>query len=262
MATHADILQVLDLLSAVRLRVWVDGAWGVSPARPADRPPTVPRRRRLGPVPRRLPVPDLVEALLMGDQIRAGAIIDAALRLVRTRTALFADLIQPAQYAIGEQWYEGRIGVAIEHRATGVVESIVMRIDPTPSARPVRPGTTCVLAAVGDEEHVFGLRLLELALEDDGWTVEQLGGRTPVEELMAFVGERRVAFVGLSASYLPSVRAMRQAVKGLHARGVRVLVGGAAFNRVPGLWERIGADGQGLDARVGVVLAKRFARRP
>ena len=212
-------------------------------------------------MPRRLPVPDLVEALLDGDQTRAAAIVAAGSRLVRTRTAVFADLIQPAQYAIGELWYAGRISVAIEHRATGLAESIVRRLDPTPSARPVRPGTTCILAAVDDEEHVFGLRLLQLALEDDGWVVEQLGGRTPVDELMAFVGGRSVAFVGLSASYLPSVRAMRQAIQGLQAQGARVLVGGAAFNRVPGLWDRVGADGYGPDARVGVVLARRLARR-
>jgi methanogenic corrinoid protein MtbC1 len=212
-------------------------------------------------MPRRSPVPGLVEALVGGDETRARAIAEESLRRTRSRTAIFADLIQPAQYEIGELWYSGRIGVAAEHRATAIVERIVAALAPTPSSRPVPRGSTCVLAAVGDEQHVLGLRVLQLALEDDGWSVEQLGGRTPVEDLLTFVAQRRTALVGLSASYLPSVRAIRQSVERVKARRIPVLVGGAAFNRVPGLWRRVGADGHGVDARVSVVLARKLVAR-
>lgn len=212
-------------------------------------------------MPRRLPIRDMVGALVEGDQGRASAVVDAALRRLHNRTDLFADLIQPSLYAVGDLWYSGRIGVAIEHRATAIAESIVARLGPTPSRTPVPPGSTCLLAAVGDEEHVFGLHLLQRALEDDGWRVEQMGGRTPVEDLIAFVRGRRLAFAGISAGYLPSMRAVHLAVEGLHLLGVPVLVGGAAFNRVPGLSERMGADGHGHDARMGVVLARRLVVR-
>ena len=121
---------------------------------------------------RRLPVRRLVEALVSGDESRSRAIARESLSAAKSRTDVFADLIQPAQYEIGELWYSGRIGVAIEHRATAIVEAVVEDLEPTPSAHPVRPGTSCVLAAVGDEQHVVGLRVLQLALEDDGWLVE------------------------------------------------------------------------------------------
>ena len=207
---------------------------------------------------RRLPVRRLVEALVSGDESRSRAIARESLSAAKSRTDVFADLIQPAQYEIGELWYSGRIGVAIEHRATAVVEAVVEDLEPTPSAHPVRPGTSCVLAAVGDEQHVVGLRVLQLALEDDGWLVEQLGGRTPVEELSAYVAGRRIALVGLSAGYLPTIPAIRHSVEQLKGRRIPVVVGGAAFNRVPGLWRRVGADGHGVDARVSVVLARRL----
>ena len=206
---------------------------------------------------RRLPVRRLVEALVSGDESRSRAIARESLSAAKSRTDVFADLIQPAQYEIGELWYSGRIGVAIEHRATAIVEAVVEDLEPTPSAHPVRPGTSCVLAAVGDEQHVVGLRVLQLALEDDGWLVEQLGGRTPVEELSAYIAGRRIALVGLSAGYLPTIRAVRHSVEQLKGR-IPVVVGGAAFNRVPGLWRRVGADGHGVDARVSVVLARRL----
>jgi methanogenic corrinoid protein MtbC1 len=207
---------------------------------------------------RRLPVPGLVEALVEGNESGARTIARECLSAVPSRTDVFADLIQPAQYEIGELWYTGRIGVAVEHRATAIVEQIVEDFGPTPSVRPVRPGTSCVLAALGDEQHVVGLRVLELALEDDGWSVEQLGGRTPVEQLVAFVARRRIALVGLSAGYLPSIRTVRNSIESLKVQRIPVLVGGAAFNRVPGLWRRVGADGHGVDARVGLVLARKL----
>lgn len=210
---------------------------------------------------RRLPVRGLVEALVDGDESRSRAIAVESLRAVGKRRDLFADLIQPAQYEIGELWYSGRIGVAVEHRATAIVEGIVAGLHPTPSSRPVKPGTSCVLAAMGDEQHVLGLRLLQLALEDDGWSVEQLGGRTPVQELVDFVARRRMALVGLSASYLPSIRTISRTVEQVKARRIPVLVGGAAFNRMPGLWRRVGADAHGVDARVSVVLARRLSGR-
>src|ERR1700716_4114880 len=209
-------------------------------------------------MPRRSPVPGLVEALVGGDETRARAIAEESLRRTRSRTDVFADLIQPAQYEIGELWYSGRIGVAIEHRATAVVEAVVEDLEPTPSAHPVRPGTSCVLAAVGDEQHVVGLRVLQLALEDDGWLVEQLGGRTPVEEVSAYMAGRRIPLLGLSAGYLPTIRVIRHSVEQLKGRRILVVVGGAAFNPVPGLWRRVGADGHGVDARVSGVLARKL----
>ena len=203
-------------------------------------------------------VSGLVEALIRGDESLACEIATDTLHAGKSRVGLFADLIQPAQYEIGELWYAGRIGVADEHRATATVETIIEKLSPTPSSRPVRPGTSCVLAALGDEQHVVGLRVLQLALQDDGWTVEQLGGRTPVERLVAFVAQRPVSLVGLSAGYLPSTRALRHSVQQIKSRRIPVVVGGAAFNRVPGLWRRVGADGHGVDARMSVVLARKL----
>ena len=54
---------------------------------------------------------------------------------------------------------------------------------------------------------------------------------------------------------------MTEVVEGLKDRRVPVLVGGAAFNRVPGLWRRLGADGHGVDARVSLVVARKLIGR-
>ena len=206
----------------------------------------------------RVPVGPFLDALIANNKARALQLSAEALALLGRRVAVFSDLLQPAQYQVGELWYAGRIGVADEHRATAIVEAVVRSMPPTPSSAPVPRGSRCLLAALGDEQHVLGLRVLRLALEDEGWTTEWLGARVPLAKVLEVVAVRSPHVVALSAAYLPTERPLKFAIESLKLTGARVLVGGPAFNRVPDLWSRIGADGHGSDARVSVVLARRL----
>ncbi|HSO93257.1 MAG TPA: cobalamin-dependent protein [Candidatus Dormibacteraeota bacterium] len=199
-----------------------------------------------------------VELLRTGDKAAAAAFVQEVFDESRSRLALFADLIHPAQYEIGDLWYRGEIGIADEHRATAMVEEITLALPPTP-AQGRSPRGRCVLAAVDSEQHVVGLRLLSAALEDDGWTVTMLGGRTPGADLAEMVRKVRPKFVGLSAGYLPQPASLKATIEELKKQKVPVLVGGPAFNRNASLWEKVGADGHGTDVRVAVALAQRIA---
>lgn len=208
-----------------------------------------------------MPVAPFLEALLAGDRSRALALSAEALTLLGSRVAVFSDLLQPAQYEIGELWYEGRIGVADEHRATSIVEAVVNSLPPTPSEDPVPRGCRCLLAALGEEQHVLGMKVFKLALEDEGWTTQWLGGRVPLDRVLDAVRARPPQLVALSAAYVPGLQPLKLAIEMLKATGVRVLVGGPAFNRIPDLWARLGADGHGSDARISLVLARRMLER-
>ncbi len=199
-----------------------------------------------------------VELLRKGEKADAAAFADQLFQEMGSRLALFADLIHPAQYEIGDLWYRGEIGIADEHRATAIVEEITLALPPTPAQGRAARGR-CVLAAVGSEQHVVGLRLLCAALEDDGWTVTMLGGRTPATDLAEMVRKLRPRFVGLSAGYLPQPASLKATIEDLKRLRVPVLVGGPAFNRNASLWTRVGADGHGTDVRVAVALAQRIA---
>jgi methanogenic corrinoid protein MtbC1 len=203
-------------------------------------------------------VTTFVQLLRKGDKQQAAAFVDEVFKETGSRLALFADLIHPAQYEIGDLWYRGDITIADEHRATAMVEAITAALPRTP-AQDRLPRGKCVLAAVGAEQHVVGLRLLEASLEDDGWSVTMLGGRTPSADLAETVRKVRPRFVGLSAGYLPRPESLKSTIDELKKQRVPVLVGGPAFNRNSSLWSRVGADGHGTDARVAVLLARRMS---
>src|SRR5205807_8020899 len=128
--------------------------------------------RRRGWRGRRPPVRPLVEAMLGGDAGEAADLADQFLARVGSRVALFADLLQPAQYEVGERWYRGRIGVDDERRAAVVLGRLVDLVPPTAVRSPVPRGSRCLLTLLPGEQHTVGLRMFALALEDEGWEVE------------------------------------------------------------------------------------------
>lgn len=213
------------------------------------------RTRRLTPG-----VPAFTAALVAGDAKTAGDIASSYLADAGSRLAVVSDLLHPAQYQIGELWYEGRLGVAEEHRATAIVSTIASALPPTPAARPVRRGARCILSGIAGERHVVGLQLLTLALQDEGWLVDQLQPPTPLPEILRAVSTWRPDVVGLSAAYLPTIRQMTTAVAELRKLHVPVIVGGPLFNRAPGLWRTVGANAHGSDARVSTVLMRKYLR--
>ena len=196
-----------------------------------------------------------LNALLQNDPALASRLVEQELAEVGSRAAVFADLIHPAQYEIGDMWYRGLIGVADEHRATSLVETIVDRLSPTPTHEPKR-GVRCVLASIGAERHVIGLRLLAAAMADDGWEVVVMEKPASVQDLLAAIDRARPQLVGLSAAYLPDPEPIKRAIRLVKERGIPVMVGGPAFNRTPTLGEQVGADAHGADARMAVTLAR------
>ena len=202
-------------------------------------------------------VRSFLTALLQDDRASAIRIAEAEHAALGSRAAVFAELIHPAQYEIGELWYRGEIGIADEHRATAIVETIVDQLPPG-KRRAQDTHRSCLLAAVSAEEHVVGLHMLAAALTDDGWAVKVSAKRTPVDHLLKVVDWERPMLVCLSAGYLPEIGEMSRTIRLIKARGIPVLVGGAAFNRNPALAERVGADAHGQDVRVALTLARRL----
>lgn len=205
----------------------------------------------------RAPLRAFLNALLADDRAAAIRIADAERAALGSRSAVFAELLHPAQYEIGELWYDGKIGIAEEHRATAIVEAIVDQL-PGTSGVVASPTQTCLLAAIDGEQHVVGLHMLAGAFRDNGWAVRILPGQSSPEQLLEAVDRLRPRLVGISAVYLPDSTNLARAIQMVKARGVPVIVGGAAFNRTPGLAERVGADAHAPDVQVALVLARKL----
>jgi hypothetical protein len=209
----------------------------------------------------RFPVRELIGALLGDDVEAARDVADRVLDESGSRTAVFADLLYPAQVEIGNLWYTGFVSYADEVRVAAAVRRIVEGLPPTPVARPVPAGSSCILSVPRGDPHDLGLLMLTLALQDSGWTTTVLEPVRDLVDVARLVVERRPRVFGLSAGQLPPLPQVDRAIAAVRRARVPVLVGGVAFNRRPDLARRLHADGLGTDVRVGAVLANRLAGR-
>lgn len=232
-----------DVATVRRLKALCDEGMAIAEAaakaRGEARPPEPAGRDAFG-----LAADRLVAAV---ERYDLAAIEDAVMRAtyLGPAAAVFDRAFGPALEAIGASWADGRITVAQEHLASGVVETAARAL-----LRSVQPeGARCValVACFADEEHVLPALGASLRLAARGCRVVDLGARVPPEALGDAVARLAPDLVALSATSPPEKARARALLDAYAAacRAVPWVVGGAAA----------GALGAGLARRGAAVVA-------
>lgn len=192
-----------------------------------------------------------LQAILAGQRHAAVRIAREALERGTTLPELYVDVFQPALYEVGARWEANRLTVAQEHIATAVTQYVMARVYHPPDDDGPRRGSV-VLTGVEGELHNIGAVMVGDLLESTGWNVRFLGTNLPAASILSVVREAAPTHIGISATMLFNVGAVRDliaAVRAEFADRVRIVVGGAAFRAVPDLWQQITADAHATDLR-------------
>jgi methanogenic corrinoid protein MtbC1 len=169
----------------------------------------------------------------------------------------YVDVIAAAQREVGTLWHNSQIGIHEEHLVTSTTLSLMTllahREKPTESV-----DKTMVGAALGDDSHDIGIRMISDLFTIAGWRTICLGGRLPAEELAEAVSDFEADLLVVSATLIPHLLTVRDAIQMVReaSPAVRVLVGGLALQSSTEVWKRIGADGHAADARSAVGVAR------
>lgn len=141
-------------------------------------------------------------ALLKPDTRDAWATIEAARAGGLTPAGIYLTILTPAMQEVGALWERAQIGVAQEHLATQIVQTILARLAPDLADGPDLPARAGVAVVSGTpgELHAIGARMVADFLEGAGWDVLMLGPDTPGEEIVATAVEHRPQVVALSTS--------------------------------------------------------------
>ncbi len=175
---------------------------------------------------------NLFAALLDGDELDARAIVDRLHDLNVPLLELCEELLAPIMRRIGEGWHAGEVSIAVEHRATAIVERLLARISTNPRGRP--RGKAVVVSPPGDM-HSLPSAMAALVLRDDRWKVHHLGSNLPVDDLLEFSREVAADLVVLSMTFVPrnsenpsynGTRSLEGLIAKLESQGHRVLLGG------------------------------------
>jgi MerR family transcriptional regulator, light-induced transcriptional regulator len=203
---------------------------------------------------------DFVAALERGDAQLAELVALDALAEGMSVATLYVEVIAPALERIGHHWELGRMTIADEHLATGIAYDVMQLVAPAATAHPRRSRERVLLAAVGSEAHVTGLRMIGDLAAGHGFDVRYLGAAVPVDDLAAVVARHEPEVVGLSVTMAGPARQLAGALdevgrSGHAPRGV--LVGGAG---VPDAVRERDDVHYARDARHALAILERLAR--
>lgn len=177
---------------------------------------------------------------------------------------LYLDVVQAAQYRIGDLWQQNRISVAQEHLATAISQLAIAELyRAAPSAAP--NGKNAIVACADGEQHELGIRITADFFDMAGFDVHYLGASLPTESLVDTLRERHPDLLVVSVTMSANLGSLHQAL--LRTRDAvgdrtRLAVGGYAFSASPALVQQMGADIYGRDALESVAAARRLFALP
>ena len=142
---------------------------------------------------------------------------------------IYVDIIASSQAQIGEMWHEGTITISVEHLGTVISLGVMDELSRDAKKR-ISNGFKAVVALIEGDTHFIGARMLSDFLMMDGWTVDFLGGPTPIDDLVDFVDRRSFDLVALSSTLfdlLPKAKLTAKNLSSLTPRP-KILLGGFA----------------------------------
>jgi methanogenic corrinoid protein MtbC1 len=198
-----------------------------------------------------------LQLALEGNGASAVRMIQEAIAAGKTAKEVYVRVLLPAQREIGRLWHLNEVSVAEEHLVTGTTHQAMAVLRHTAERAPDN-GATVVAACVPGNIHDIGLRALADIFQLEGWRSIYLGADVPKSDLPAMldVFEADLLLLGstLSTHIEPAAQAIA-IVRDQVDRPVKIMVGGAAFDEVPELWEKLGADAYAADADQALAAA-------
>lgn len=169
----------------------------------------------------------LYRHLSAGDELGARSVVDRLRDGGLEPLVLMEELFSPVLAHIGQDWADGVISVAAEHRASAICERLLARAAIHPRGR---PRGVAVVATPPGEEHSLPAAMASVALRADRWQVHHLGTQVPIADLVDLTRAVTAGLVVLSVTNPEAAAAGEQARAALEGAGARVLVGGPGLS--------------------------------
>jgi len=175
---------------------------------------------------------EYLEALLQGRRADCGRRVQQLLDQDIDIKNLYTDLFQKSLYEVGRLWELNRISVAREHLVTAITEGLLGLVYPRlfdsdrpPASRKV------VISCAANEYHQIGGKMVADVFEMNGWESHFLGANTPIDQMLAHIGDTKPDLVGLSLSVYFNLASLKKGLEAIRADfpDLDILVGGQAF---------------------------------
>ena len=201
------------------------------------------------------PLSDLAQsylnALLAGERHEASKLILDAVEEGTSVKKIYLDVFQQSQREIGHLWQTNKVSVAEEHYCTAATQLIMSQLYPHIFSIE-RTGRRMLATSIGGELHEIGIRMVADFFEMDGWDTYFLGANAPTETILETIETQKPDIVAISATITSHVSRVEELIQAIKEHQMDyapyIIVGGYPFNVAPELWQKVGADGYGINA--------------
>ncbi len=142
------------------------------------------------------------------------------------------EVLLPAMKEVGDLFGAGDLILPFVLQSAEVMKRAVKHLEGFLEKAGNQSKGTIVLATVQGDVHDIGKNLVHTILENNGYTVHNLGKQVPVDTILKEAQELEADAIGLSALLVSTSKQMPLCVQELNRRGLEipVLLGGAAIN--------------------------------
>lgn len=168
-------------------------------------------------------------------------------------------LIVPALRSIGNRWEAGELALSQVYMSGRICEQLVDAH--LPRARGTRENTPRMAAAVLEDHHLLGKRIVCSVLRAAGYDVRDYGHGLGVDALLRKVSEDGTEILLLSVLMLRSALRIKELVTALRESGLRtrVVAGGAPFLFDGELCRESNVDACGTNAADALEIVSRLS---
>lgn len=206
-------------------------------------------------------IEELARLVLSPDLAAAAAYVTLMREKGLSMDALFVGLLEPAARHLGTLWENDACDFVDVTLGLGRLQKLLAVFNCTHTLPALDQRRRILLAAMPDDPHSFGLKMVEKFLTAGAWTVEVSTG-APLETLGEIVETRWFAVIGLTLGSDRHLEALRAAIPVLRARScnpaVKIMVGGGLITAHPDMARSLGADAMAADAPTAVLVAQRL----
>jgi MerR family transcriptional regulator, light-induced transcriptional regulator len=142
--------------------------------------------------------------------------------------SFLTDVVAPMNHAVGQAWFEGKIGILDEHHYAETIRSVLtVALSRLPSGE---ENPKIMLTTLPGEQHGIGLLMVACILRLEGAGVVFLGVQTPLEEIVRGAIAVECGIVGISCSEYMGHRTIASQLVKLRAllpEGMAIWAGGS-----------------------------------
>jgi methanogenic corrinoid protein MtbC1 len=204
---------------------------------------------------------DLAHYVLDPDLNRAAAFVTTLRDRGMSMETLFVDLLEPAARHLGVMWDNDECDFIDVTLGVGRLQKLLSVFNGTHDIPALDRKRRVLMATTSDEEHSFGLAMVQKFLSAGGWSVDTRIG-SPLKALAQTVRQDWFAVAGLTVSSESHLDSLTAAIKTIRAHSrnpaIGVMVGGPLFVQRPALVEAVGADATAVNAPAAVIVAQKL----